>query len=308
MLVQEVKSATKEIRAQKAVVEEAHAETEKQKEIIEESHKEITDSIAYAKRLQDAILPSLNEIAEGFENSFVLFKPKDVVSGDFYWYETAKPNGQEIKYIAAADCTGHGVPGALVSVVCSNALNRSLNEFGITEPKLILDKARELVIKTFAKSGDGVKDGMDISLCSIEKNTLKYAGANNPIWIVRKTEHLTEAEKSDPKTLYTDDLSLIEFKADKQPIGAHSGNQTNFSQTEIKLFPGDTIYLFTDGFPDQFGGDKGKKYKYKPFKSLLLNLYEFDCETQKERILKELDDWKGNLEQVDDVCVIGVRI
>lgn len=308
MLVQEVKSATKEIHAQKVAVEKAHAETEKQKEIIEESHKEITDSIAYAKRLQDAILPSLNEIAAGFHNSFVLFQPKDVVSGDFYWYEKANPKGNEIKYIAAADCTGHGVPGALVSVVCSNALNRSLNEFGITEPNLILDKARELVIKTFAKSGDGVKDGMDISLCSIEANKLKYAGANNPLWIIRKTDKISEREKNDPKTVQYKDLSLIELKSDKQPVGMHSGNQSNFTQIEIELFEGDTVFLFTDGFPDQFGGSKGKKYKYKPFKSLLLSLYELECIKQKERILKELNDWKGNLEQVDDVCVIGVRI
>ncbi|MBL4652679.1 MAG: SpoIIE family protein phosphatase [Flavobacteriales bacterium] len=275
----------------------------KQKEIIEEAHKEITDSINYAQRLQNAILPSFDEVNKHLPNNFILFKPKDVVSGDFYWFE--QMNGYS--YLAAADCTGHGVPGAMVSIVCSNALNRTVKEFGITEPAKILGKTREFVIETFAKSGENVKDGMDIALCAFSDKKVVYSGANNPLWIIRKTELLTQEQKEAKSTVIQNGLSLIEHKSDKQPIGLYQGMK-DFTQEEIDLHPSDNLYFFTDGFADQFGGEKGKKFKYKPFKRLLIDLQTKSMEEQKKLISEVFENWRGDLEQVDDVCIIGVKI
>lgn len=273
-----------------------------QKELVEEKNKEIVDSITYAKRLQEAILPSFEEVGKHLPNNFVLFKPKDVVSGDFYWFERVHNRA----YLAAADCTGHGVPGAMVSVVCSNALNRSVNEFGISEPNDVLNKTRDLVIETFAKSGEEVKDGMDIALCAFVPGKVIFSGANNPLWIVRKTDLLTNEQRQARSTVITQEIALIEIKPNKQPIGLYEG-MTAFTQQEIDLMDGDTLYCFTDGFADQFGGEAGKKLKYKPFKKLLLSLYNEPMEKQKAQLDAFFESWKGQLEQVDDVCVIGVK-
>jgi serine phosphatase RsbU (regulator of sigma subunit) len=237
-------------------VAERTQEVVAQKEIIEEVYHEIKDSINYAKRLQQAILPKFSDIKAALNQYFVLFKPKDVVSGDFYWFEQ---KGNKL-FIAAADCTGHGVPGALVSVVCSNALNRSVNEFGLTSPAQILNKTRELVIETFAKSGENVKDGMDIAICVIEKHSalLTYTGANNPLWLVRDNSMLREEEMNAKTTTLGEKKSLIEFKPDKQPVGLYA-EMKDFSEIQIKTIPGDTFYFFTDGYADQFGGENGKK-------------------------------------------------
>ena len=298
------------IEAQKEQVEIAHKETERQKKVVEqqkeyveEQHKEITDSINYAKRLQNAILPSFASINEHIPDNFVLFQPKDVVSGDFYWFE----HKNNISYLAAADCTGHGVPGAMVSVVCANALNRSVNEFKITAPAKILDKTRELVIETFAKSGDNVKDGMDIALCAIYNDKVVFSGANNPLWIVRQKEYLTSEQLEHRSTCINGSLALIEYKADKQPVGLYE-DMKPFTQTEITLFEGDSLYLFSDGFADQFGGEKGKKFKYKPFKRKIIEISIQPMEEQKEIIQTTFNNWKGDLEQVDDVCIIGMRV
>jgi len=278
-------------------------EIEKQHHILGESHKEITDSINYAKRLQDAILPPLNEVQKALAQSFILFLPKDVVSGDFYWMEE---NDNSV-FIAAADCTGHGVPGAMVSVVCSNALHRSVNEFGISSPSKILDKTRELVIETFAKSGEEVKDGMDIALCAFDKKRklVTYAGANNPLWIARKIEHTSTEERE--KSIVINDIGLIELKPSKQPVGLYAGMK-DFTEQKIELFEGDTLYFFTDGFADQFGGPKGKKMKYKPFKRILLEMNETSMKEQHNLLSAQFSDWKGDIEQLDDVCVIGVKV
>lgn len=278
-------------------------EINKQKAIIEETHKEITDSINYAKRLQDAILPSFDEVNKYIPNNFIYFQPKDVVSGDFYWFEQL--NGYS--YLAAADCTGHGVPGAMLSIVCSNALNRSVKEFGIIEPSKILDKTRELVIETFAKSGEDVKDGMDISLCAFNNNKVVYSGANNPLWIVRKTDLLTQIEKEAKSTITVNELSLIEHQSNKQPIGLYEGMK-DFNQKEIDLFEGDCLYFFTDGYADQFGGEKGKKFKYKPFKKLLIDVHTKSMKNQALFLSETFENWKGKFEQIDDVCIIGVKI
>jgi len=286
---------------QKSIIEAKKAEVEIQKEIIEKRQKEVTDSINYAKRLQDAILPDMKLIQNKFKESFIIYQPKDVVSGDFYWIEK---KGNQI-FLAVADCTGHGVPGALVSVVCYNMLNRAVNEFRLKEPALILDKTRELVIETFATKDIAVSDGMDIALCVIDldKMKLKYAGANNSFWLVRKSEN-NELEN---RNLKLNNFELIEFKADKQPIGVYIIMQ-NFSQTLIDIQPGDSIYLSSDGFADQFGGEKGKKFMSKQLKRLILTFQENTMTEQEKQIQKTFFDWKGNLEQVDDVCIVGIKL
>lgn len=252
--------------------------------------KEITDSINYARRIQDAILPSYNFFTECNINCFVLYKPKDIVAGDFYWLEK-KDN---LVFMAVADCTGHGVPGAMVSVLCSNALNRTVLEFGIMEPGKILDKTRELVLDTFSKSDKDVKDGMDISLVSINTSTFEvnWAGANNPLWYISTETH---------------GGTLHEIKANKQPIGK-TDQMISYTTHTIQLQKNDMLYLFTDGFADQFGGDKGKKFKYKALKEMLFKNYNLPLHEQKHTLDKVFTDWMGNLEQVDDVCIIGVRI
>ncbi|MES2838168.1 MAG: tetratricopeptide repeat protein [Bacteroidota bacterium] len=294
---------------QKAIIEKQKHETELQKELVEEKNKEIVDSITYAKRLQDAILPPLKLVQKYLEHSFILYKPKDIVAGDFYWFE----NKGDLLLFAAADCTGHGVPGAMVSVVCSNALNRTVKEFGITEPGKILDKVRELVVETFEKSESEVKDGMDISLCALntKTNELFWSGANNPLWLIRASN----SEQSDEsKTLDTSsNISnlnthiLIEYKADKQPIGK-TENSKLFSTQKIDLQKNDTFYIFTDGYCDQFGGDGGKKFKSANFKKFLLTIQDSEMSTQSKLINDVFEEWRGHLEQVDDVCVIGVRV
>lgn len=291
------------IDQQKTEVEEQKSQIEQQHFELEESHQEISDSIKYAERLQRAILPSVQDLKKNLKNGFVLFQPKDVVSGDFYWMQEK----ENTVLFAAADCTGHGVPGAMVSVVCSNALNRSVIEFGLNEPHQILDKTREIVIETFARSGKDVKDGMDIALCSLTDNKLTYSGANNPLWILRKIAYLSEEELTARSTVTNDEYAIIEIKGDKQPVGLHEGMQS-FSQTQIQLQPEDTIYIFTDGFADQFGGIKNKKLMYKPFKKLLLEIREKDMEDQRKSLEGFFGEWKGNNEQVDDVCVIGVKV
>jgi len=305
------------------LLEKTNSEIHHQKEIIEEKQKEIVDSINYAKRIQEAILPSRNALVENLKNGFIFFKPKDVVSGDFYWLETyAKASVSEgdnltysvprpmettplapsigggtgvvgVVYFAAADCTGHGVPGAMVSVICSNALSKALLEEGITETGKLLDRTRELVIDRFAKSGEQVKDGMDISLCKLTGNLLEWSGANNPLWIIKNNME--------------GDAELIEIKGDKQPVGNYADPKP-FITHSIELAEGDAIYIFTDGFADQFGGPKGKKFMYKPFKELLLSIQNKTMDEQKNILEQHFEDWKGGHEQIDDVCIIGVRV
>ncbi|MBL7893912.1 MAG: tetratricopeptide repeat protein [Bacteroidia bacterium] len=285
---------------------------EQQKHLVEEKQKEILDSIAYAKRLQEAILPPQNIVTKHLPDNFILYLPKDIVAGDFYWFEYL----DNASYMAAADSTGHGVPGAMVSVVCSNALNRAVHEFGLRSPGEILDKTRELVLETFAKSDKDVKDGMDISLVKItelpaEKNipgrlvipkgqTLKdvissqtkykieWAGANNPLW-------------------YYSEGQIHEIKAHKQPIGK-TEQATPFPTHTFELMKGDELFLLTDGFADQFGGPKGKKFKYKQLEETMVSLVSAPMVEQKKILNNTFTSWKGNLEQVDDITIIGIRL
>ena len=269
-------------------VEERTYEIQLQKDSLEEKNREIVDSINYAKRLQDAILPTMVKVRQSLPDSFILFKPKDIVSGDFYWMANIK--GQTL--MAAVDCTGHGVPGAMVSVVGSNGLYRCVKEFGLKDPASIMEKLSEIVVKTFESEDHDVKDGMDMSLCAIdiENRKVTFAGAHNPLWIVKKNEE-----------------EVIEIKGNKQPIGKYD-YATPFLNHEIQLEAGDTIYMFTDGYPDQFGGPRGKKFKYKTLKTLLLELKGANMETQRKTLDEKFEEWRGNMEQVDDVCIIGVRM
>lgn len=306
---------TAKLRKAKIILEETVAtrtyELRTQKEIVEEKNREITDSINYAKRIQSAILPTKKIIKEYLENSFVLYKPKDIVAGDFYWME--HKDGKVL--FAAADCTGHGVPGALVSVICNNALNRSVREHGLTIPGKILDRSREIIIEEFEKSDEEVKDGMDIALCALEGNTLHYAGAHNPLWIVRPDRHAelvpiaigTASDNLPLKQVQGDGYVLYEIRGDKQPVGKFFRNEPYTTHT-FELQKGDTFYIFSDGYIDQFGGEKGKKFKSKSFRQLLLAIQDKTMEEQRSLIDENFETWKGDLEQVDDVCVIGVRI
>ena len=258
---------------------------QEQKEIVQEKNKEILDSINYAKRIQSAILPASDTINAYLKDYFILYKPKDIVAGDFYWLEIK--NGKTL--FAVADCTGHGVPGAMISVVCNNGLNRSVREHGLTDPGKILDKTREIVIQEFSKSGEEeMADGMDISLCSIEGNKMQWAGANNPLWIIRKGE-------------------LLETLPNRQPIGNYPFSKP-FLTHEITLEKEDRLYLFSDGFPDQFGGVKGKKYKVKNLKKLLISISHNPMYEQQGILNTVYEDWRADLEQIDDICILGLKI
>lgn len=273
----------------------------KQKEIVEHKNKEILDSINYAKYIQNALLPSEKIINELPVECFILFKPKDIVSGDFYWIHNNPISEKSVDevYIAAVDCTGHGVPGALVSVVGNNGLNRCLKEYGIHDTGKILDKLSELVEETFEKSENELKDGMDISLLKISSDNnehstrkfhLQWSGANNPLWIIRKNSTIIE-----------------EIKADKQPVGKFM-ERKNFTSHSLFLEKGDRLYLFTDGYADQFGGPKGKKFKYRQLEEVLLSTIHLTLTDQKQALENAFDSWKANHEQVDDVCIIGISV
>ncbi|MBP8790659.1 MAG: transporter substrate-binding domain-containing protein [Breznakibacter sp.] len=281
------RSMQKEIERRKIIEQQLMQSTIEilaQKNIIETKNKEITESIEYAQHIQHALLTPSHIVKEYLKKSFILYKPKDIIAGDFYWIEHV----DDKIFFAAADCTGHGVPGAMVSVLCHNALNRSISEFGLDQPAKILDKTRAFVIEEFANAEEEVKDGMDIALCMLQGNHLAYAGANNPLWIISNGE-------------------LTEIKADRQPIGLFDHSHP-FTEHTFELKKGDTVYIFSDGYRDQFGGPKGKKFKVEPFRKLLLSIQQAPMSKQRMIIDQVFEEWKGNLEQIDDVCVIGVRI
>ncbi len=285
---------------QKRLIEIKERETQQQKLLIEDKQKEIVDSINYAQRIQKALLASDGLLQNNLPEHFVLYKPKAIVSGDFYWGH-AVGSGQLAEgsnkkavesdqfFLAVCDSTGHGVPGAFMSLLNISFLNEAVNERKIMEPAKILNHVRERVIQNL--SSDGGKDGMDCSLAvfDFKKKKLKYAAANNQIWVVRKNE-------------------VIELNGDKMPVGKHDKEKQSFTEHNVDLQSGDLVYLFTDGFADQFGGPKGKKFMYKQFQELILSIYNREIESQKDHLIKVFDEWKDGLEQVDDVCVMGIRI
>ncbi len=250
-----------------------------QKHLVEEKQKEIIDSINYAKRIQFALLPPAEFLKKNLNEHFVLFKPKDIVSGDFYW-ATKKEYGF---YLAVCDSTGHGVPGAFVSLMNISFLNEAINEKNIHEPNKVLDHVRERLIKNM----DG-QDGMDATLVRFEKDKITYASAHN-------------------KPVHIRNNAFVEMKADKMPVG--KGERTeSFNLYTIEHQKGDCIYFYTDGFADQFGGPKGKKFKYKQLEEILLKNHKLPINEQSQALEKAFEVWKGQLEQVDDVCIIGIRL
>lgn len=268
---------------------------EEQKHILEEKNKDITDSINYAKHIQSSYLPPADIIPHFMPESFMLFKPKDVVSGDFYWAYCPKDENGSFSsdfFVCAADCTGHGVPGAIMSVICCNALNDVVVNRKEYNPARILDLVRDHVIQILKSNRtDGRQDGMDTSLICINRLTgdLQYAGANNPLWIYRKATN-----------------SIEELKSDKQPVGIHHIMKP-FSLQKTVLNGGDIAFLFSDGYADQFGGEKGKKFKYRQLQQLLLDNADKAMPDLKSILENRLLEWQGNLEQADDVLVIGIR-
>lgn len=283
ILEQKVKERTEEVVRQRD-------ENERQRLKLEDLYKAVTASIRYAKRLQNSILPPKEVINSICPESFVLYKPKDIVSGDFYWFE--KSAGGK-NFFAAVDCTGHGVPGAFMSLVGANGLNATIREHKANEPGAILDSLNKFVSDSLNKSSEEnqIRDGMDIAICSIdyEKMELIYAGANNPLYLIRD-----------------DEFTII--KADKFAIGSFEPGTQNYTQHKVELKKGDLVYLFSDGYADQFGGERGKKFLYNRFRNHLLNVHKKEMDEQKRYLAKTMRDWQGTYEQVDDILVIGVRI
>lgn len=281
LLEQKVVERTAEVVKQKE-------EIEHQNKKISELYEEVTDSIKYAKGLQEAILPPKELVENIMPDSFILYKPKDIVSGDFYWIEQK----DDKIYFAAVDCTGHGVPGAFMSIVGYNALNEALRKYDT--PAEILNDLNHGISKTLHNNamGSTTKDGMDLALCCYDKGRkkLQYAGAYNPLYLIRNKE-------------------LTQIKADKFAIGTYFEDESKkYTNHTLQLQKEDLIYIFSDGYADQFGGVKGKKFMYKRFRDLLLSLTEKDMLTQKSFLNNTIEKWKGSLEQVDDILILGVHV
>ena len=283
VLEQKVVARTEEVVKQKEEIEEKTKE-------LETLFKQVTDSIHYAKRIQEAILPPNNLVKQILPKSFVLYKPKDIVSGDFYWIDKK----DDWCYFAAVDCTGHGVPGAFMSIVGYNLLKDILKNTNTIEPSVIMDKMNDGVANTLhtnTTSEKQSKDGMDMTLCALNYDTLElqFAGAYNPLYIIRNNE-------------------LIQYKADKFPVGMFIGEKQNFTNQIIQLQKGDSVYIFSDGYADQFGGPRGKKFMASNFRQLLMDVSKLPIEKQKTTLNQTIEEWRGNLEQVDDILIIGVQI
>ncbi len=301
-----VEQRTKEVVIQKT-------EAEKQRDIVALQHHEITSSINYASRIQEAVLTSDEYLNSMFDNYFVFYKPRDIVSGDFYWAHESK-DGKKIW--AAADCTGHGVPGGFMSMLGMSFLNEIVIENKVTDAHEILNQLRHKIIKAFEKtSGDSErKDGMDIGLCVLnaEGTKIQFAGAYNPLFVIRKSEKVSKEilDNEEYRILEEEGYTLIEIKADKMPVGKHILDATDFVSKEFTLEKEDVLYTFSDGLIDQFGGEKGKKYMVKRFKKKLLSCQDKSMSDQRALLENEFKEWMriGDTEQIDDVCVIGVHL
>jgi two-component system, sensor histidine kinase LadS len=271
-------------------VEERTSEIQHQKAVIEEKNKDILDSIHYAKRIQGALLASDMLLQKNLPEYFILYRPKDIVSGDFYWANEME-DGSFL--LLTGDCTGHGVPGAFMSLLNISILHEQTNALKKTQPDEILNSQRDAIVMSLNPVGteDVSRDGMDCVLCRFDfaRKKLDFACANNPLWVLRNNE-------------------LLEFKGDKFPIGISGSEKKDFTLQELELQSGDTVYTFTDGFADQFGGPRGKKFKYSQLKEILKSTASLPLHVQKEKIEAIFESWKGNLSQVDDVLLIGVRI
>ena len=270
-------------------VKERTIEVNKQKAIIEEKNKDITASIRYAKKIQQAIAPPVDEFVKYFSDAFILYKPKDIVSGDFYWFEHFDDN---VTLFAAADCTGHGVPGAFMSLICRDIMDKIIKDQNVTTTSQALELIDQKLVQLIQRTSESsAYDGMDIAICAYFKNEriLQFSGAYRPLLLVR-------------------DNAIIEYKPNKHSIGGRTTEGKTFDLKKIELLPGDQIYLLTDGYADQFGGERGKKFKYKNLKALILKVSKETMSVQRKLIDEAFINWKGTLEQVDDVCILGVRI
>jgi serine phosphatase RsbU (regulator of sigma subunit) len=329
-LEQKVKERTAEIQAQKEEIEAQRDEVESQRDEIEMQRdyvieqrdliimqkKAITDSIEYAANIQSAILPPSRELDNIFREYFIYYKPRDIVSGDFYWAHKINKKGQNKVIVIAADSTGHGVPGAIMSMLGITLLKEIVGKKGIYSPSEILDHLKDNVVNALHQAEDSgkSKDGIDISVCMIDfdNKKLEYAGAYNPVYIVR--EALPDNQKHSrtvlDKIIYEnyDSKLLIEIKADKNPIGLSHKREGKYSLHTLDLELGDVLYMFSDGYADQFGGEKRLKYLYSRFKMFLARISKEPLNKQYIEIDKELIKWKGNERQVDDILVMGIRI
>jgi two-component system, sensor histidine kinase LadS len=306
----EVELAFKEISNKNNLLEQKNEEIQSQsdeivaqKNIIERRNKDITDSINYAQRIQAALFQSENYIQKFMKESFVFYQPKEIIGGDLYWFEEfpstkykqlVKDDHSKKLIIAAIDCTGHGVPGALMSIVARDLLDKAINEKGYSIPSDIINSMHQGIIETLRKDAEDeyISDGMDMTLCCIDRQTriMQFSGAINPICIVRNGE-------------------ITEIRGDRFSVGTYINEKTlNFSNNQFQLEKGDSIYLFTDGYSDQFGGDDLKKFKYKNFKRLLLEIQDKPLLIQKKILIERFNKWKNNVEQIDDVLVIGLKI
>ena len=283
VLEQKVIERTEEVVRQKEEIENKNQE-------LEILYKHVTDSIRYAKRIQEAILPPESLIKKLLPNSFILYRPKDIVSGDFYWLD--EKDGKV--FYAAVDCTGHGVPGAFMSIVGYNLLKEIIVKPTVNTPAQVMQKMKTGVSKTLhhGQSEDNAKDGMDMTMCAIDFNNLymHFSGAYNPMYLIREGQ-------------------LTQYDGDSFPVGLMEGMEDkHFTDHRIDLKKGDMVYIFSDGYADQFGGPRGKKFMVSKFRELLKNASTMDITQQKDFLLKTIEDWRGDLEQVDDILVIGVRI
>ncbi|QNL22945.1 SpoIIE family protein phosphatase [Hyphobacterium sp. CCMP332] len=292
-LEEKVKDRTEEVVKQKEEIESQSKEIEAKNLKLEELYVKVTDSIHYAKRIQQSILPPSTLMRKHLKESFILYKPKDIVSGDFYWMDAF----QDKIMIAAVDCTGHGVPGAFMSIVGYNNLNMAVNVTKGENAAMVLDQLNESVTSTLRQTHDGTtaKDGMDLALCSfdLKKNRLDFAGAFNPLYRIRNNE-----------------LEIV--KGNKFPIGIHilQEEKEEFTNHRLDVKSGDVYYIFSDGYADQFGGPKGKKFMYRRFRNLLLDIHKKDMEEQRKILDETIEKWMSdtNQEQLDDILVIGIRI
>lgn len=305
-LEEKVKERTEEIVQQKEEIEVQRDELKIQRDLLTEQKQEITDSINYAKKIQSAVLPPAELMDEILPEHFVLFKPRDIVSGDFYWIRQIR----NFTVVVAADCTGHGVPGAFMSMLGLTLLNEQVTKSQFDHAGELLDRLRKKVKETLKQKGKALeqKEGMDMALAIINNDSLElqYAGAYNPLYIIRKKKDFTDNESSDLISLESEEYYLLEIKGDRQPIGIYS-DEINFTTNHYKICNNDTLYIFSDGYADQLGGPRGKKFMSRKFKEMLLQIQDKPMDKQKAILDKTLEDWQGNFEQIDDILVFGIR-
>jgi serine phosphatase RsbU (regulator of sigma subunit) len=300
MQKEEIEAQKEEIEAQKEEIEAQLDLTTDQRDTISRQKELILDSIRYAERIQSALLPPELFLSESVSDYFILFRPRDIVSGDFYW--TSFREGKLL--VAAADCTGHGVPGAFLSLLGISSMNEIVNRIGSVKASHILEQLRDFVIASLHQTGTSgeTQDGIEVGICVIDpvSLTLEFAGANRPLYLVRGGENGDETVPQDYR--------VIQYRGDRMPIGIYEQEPIPFTDHQVHLKKNDALYLFSDGYMDQLGGPKRKTFRTRRFRKLLLEICELSMEEQKKVLQERLDKWQGDVEQIDDILVIGIRI